>query len=114
MGRGQTPDGTQHLLGQAKCDADQVRYDVRTYVAEHVHDSEAVLVVDETGDVKKGTDTVGAQRQSIGTPDRIEKVQVAVYPVSPTAAGRRRGGLGTVRSAFLGRRPRPLPRRRTQ
>lgn len=49
-----TPDGMQHLLGRAKWDADQVR------------DDEAVLVVDETGDVKKGTDTVGVQRQYTG------------------------------------------------
>lgn len=53
-----TPDGMQHLLGRAKWDADQVRDDVRAYVVEHLHDDEAVLVVDETGDVKKGTDTV--------------------------------------------------------
>lgn len=114
MGRGQTRDGTQHLLGRAKCDADHVRDDVRAYVAEHVHDAEAVLVVDETGDVKKGTDTVGAQRQYTGTPGRIENPLVAVYPVSPAAAGRRRGEPGILRSAFLDHRPRLLPRRRTQ
>jgi SRSO17 transposase len=50
-----TPDGMQHLLGRAKWDADQVRDDVSDYVVEHLHDDEAVLVVDETGDVKKGT-----------------------------------------------------------
>lgn len=54
-------------------------------MVEHLHDDEAVLVVDETGDVKRGTDTVGAQRH-IGTPGRIENVQVAVYLVY---AGRR-------------------------
>ncbi|QJS99064.1 hypothetical protein G9272_00865 [Streptomyces asoensis] len=48
-----TPDGMQHLLGRAKCDADQVRDEVGDYVVEHLHDDEAVLVVDETGDVKK-------------------------------------------------------------
>src|SRR5271169_6879103 len=53
-----TPDGMQHLLGRAKWDADQVRDDVSDYVVEHLHDDEAVLVVDETGDVKKGTNTV--------------------------------------------------------
>ncbi len=49
-----TPDGMQHLLGRAKWDADRVRDDVRGYVVEHLHDDQAVLVVDETGDVKKG------------------------------------------------------------
>jgi SRSO17 transposase len=76
-----TPDGMQHLLGRAKWDADQVRDDVGDYVVEHLHDDEAVLVVDETGDVKKGTDTVGVQRQYTGTAGRIENAQVAVYLV---------------------------------
>ena len=37
------------------------------------------LVLDETGDVKKGTRAVGAQRQYTGTTGRIENAQVAVY-----------------------------------
>jgi SRSO17 transposase len=48
-----TPDGMQHLLARAKWDADGVRDDVRGYVAEHLGDPRAVLVVDETGDLKK-------------------------------------------------------------
>ena len=76
-----TPDGMQHLLGRAKWDADQVRDDVCGYVVEHLHDDRAVLVVDETGDVKKGTGTVGVQRQYTGTAGRIENSQVAVYLV---------------------------------
>ncbi|MEU1183656.1 IS701 family transposase [Streptomyces sp. NPDC005820] len=81
-----TPDGMQHLLGRAKWEADQVRDDVREYVVEHLHDDHAVLVVDETGDVKKGMRTVGVQRQYTGTAGRIENAQVAVYLVY---AGRR-------------------------
>ncbi|MFF1570589.1 IS701 family transposase [Streptomyces sp. NPDC058293] len=81
-----TPDGMQHLLGRAKWEADQVRDDLRDYVVEHLHDDQAVLVVDETGDVKKGTGTVGVQRQYTGTAGRIENAQVAVYLVY---AGRR-------------------------
>jgi hypothetical protein len=50
-------------------------------VVEHLHDDQAVLVVDETGDVKKGTGTVGIQRQYTGTAGRIENAQVAVYLV---------------------------------
>lgn len=76
-----TPDGMQHLLGRAKWDADQVRDDLCGYVLEHLADDQAVLVVDETGDVKKGTDTVGVQRQYTGTAGRIENSQVAVYLV---------------------------------
>lgn len=76
-----TPDGMQHLLNRAKWDADAVRDDLRGYVVEHLHDDHAVLVVDETGDVKKGTRTVGVQRQYTGTDGRIENSQVAVYLV---------------------------------
>jgi SRSO17 transposase len=50
-----TPDGMQHLLARAVWDADAVRDDVRGYVVEHLGDPDAVLVVDETGDLKKGT-----------------------------------------------------------
>jgi len=50
-----TPDGMQHLLSRARWDADGVRDDVRSYVVEQLGDPGAVLVVDETGDVKKGT-----------------------------------------------------------
>jgi SRSO17 transposase len=50
-----SPDGMQHLLTRANWDADGVRDDVRGYVAEHLGDPGAVLVVDETGDVKKGS-----------------------------------------------------------
>jgi SRSO17 transposase len=76
-----SPDGMQHLLGRARWDADRVRDDVREYVLEHLRDEDAVLVVDETGDVKKGTHTVGVQRQYTGTASRIENAQVAVYLV---------------------------------
>jgi SRSO17 transposase len=74
-----TPDGMQHLLARAKWDAGGVRDDVRSYVVEHLGDPDAVLVADETGDVKKGTATPGVQRQYTGTAGRIENAQVAVY-----------------------------------
>src|SRR5690349_7078279 len=74
-----TPDGLQHLLARAKWDADEVRDDLRDYVIDAFGDSGAVLVFDETGDVKKGTQTVGVQRQYTGTAGRIENSQVAVY-----------------------------------
>lgn len=78
--RGQaTPDALQHLLGRAKWDADGVRDDLRGYVVDHFGDRDAILVVDETGDVKKGTHSVGVQRQYTGTAGRIENAQVAVY-----------------------------------
>jgi SRSO17 transposase len=57
----------------------RVRDDLRGYVSEQLGDPDAVLVVDETGDLKKGTATSGVQRQYTGTAGRIENAQVAVY-----------------------------------
>jgi SRSO17 transposase len=76
-----SPDGMQHLLSRARWDADGVR----DYVIEHLGDQGAVLVVDETGDMKKGSRTVGVQRQYTGTAGRIENAQVAVYLTYATA-----------------------------
>jgi SRSO17 transposase len=74
-----TPDGLQHLLARARWDADAVRDDLRDYVVDAFGDRCAILVVDETGDVKKGVHSVGVQRQYSGTAGRIENSQVAVY-----------------------------------
>src|SRR3954468_16675856 len=49
-----TPDGMQHLLARADWDADQVRDDLQAYVVEQLGDAQAVLVLDETGFLKKG------------------------------------------------------------
>src|SRR4029077_14182019 len=64
---------------RAKWDADGVRDDLRDYVIDAFGDTGAVLVVDETGDVKKGVATVGVQRQYTGTAGRTETAQIAVY-----------------------------------
>lgn len=82
-----TPDGMQHLLARAVWDADAVRDDLRDYVVDQLADPDAVLVIDETGDVKKGTATVGVQRQYTGTAGRIENAQVGVYLVYAGAGG---------------------------
>src|SRR3954464_9824408 len=74
-----TPDGMQHLLARADWDADAVRDDLRAYVVEHLGDPAAVLIVDETGFVKKGVKSVGVQRQYSGTAGRIENCQIGVF-----------------------------------
>ncbi|OPX06385.1 hypothetical protein B1964_28625 [Gordonia sp. i37] len=60
---------------------------MRGYVTTAFADDHAVLVVDETGDLKKGTSTVGVQRQYTGTAGRIENSQVAVYLTYAAARG---------------------------
>src|SRR5215831_1490217 len=82
-----SPGGMQHLLGRARWDADGVRDDLRNYLIGHLGDPGAVLVVDETGDVKKGTATAGTQRQYTGTAGRTENAQVAVYLTYAAPAG---------------------------
>jgi SRSO17 transposase len=72
------PDGMRHLLRKAVWDDALVRDDLRGFVTEGLGDADAVLVVDETGDVKKGVHTVGVQRRYTGTAGRIENARVAV------------------------------------
>src|SRR5215211_4801934 len=72
-----TPDGMQHLLAGAVWDHDAVRDDIRDYFVEHLADPAGVLVVDETGDLKKGASTVGVQRQYTGTAGKVDNAQVA-------------------------------------
>jgi SRSO17 transposase len=82
-----TPDGMQRLLATADWDADQVRDDLRAYVVEHLGEGEGVLVVDETGFLKKGTKSAGVQRQYSGTAGRIENCQIGVFLAYASAQG---------------------------
>ena len=54
---------------------------------EHLGGADAVLVVDETGDVKKGTASAGVQRQYSGTAGRVKNCQVAVFLSYAAPAG---------------------------
>jgi SRSO17 transposase len=74
-----TPDGVQHLLARADWDADAVRDDLRAYVAEHLGHPGGVLIVDESGFLKKGAKSAGVQRQYSGAAGRIENCQVGVF-----------------------------------
>jgi len=74
-----TPDGVQRLLRTACWDAEAVRDDLRAYVIEHLGDPDAVLVIDETGFLKKGRKSVGVARQYSGTAGRIENGQIGVF-----------------------------------
>ena len=84
----QTPYALQNLLGRAQWDADAVRDDLRDYVREHLGDPSGVLVLDETGFVKKGEHSAGVQRQYSGTAGRIENCQIGVFLVYAAPRGR--------------------------
>jgi SRSO17 transposase len=73
------PQGVQRLLNAADWDVDAVRDDLRAYVVEHLGEPDGVLVIDETGFLKKGTKSVGVQRQYCGTAGRIENCQIGVF-----------------------------------
>ena len=73
------PQGVQRLLNAASWDADGVRDDLREYVSEQLGDTGAVLVIDETDFLKKGSKSVGVQRQYSGTAGRIENCQIGVF-----------------------------------
>jgi SRSO17 transposase len=74
-----TPYGIQHLLGRANWDAEALRDDLREYVIEHLADAQSVLIVDETGFIKKGDKSVGVKRQYTGTVGKRENCQVGVF-----------------------------------
>ncbi len=82
------PAGLQHLLNRARWDADEVRDDLQEYVAERLGEPEGVLIIDETGFLKKGTASAGVQRQYSGTAGRTENCQVAVFAAYASSRGR--------------------------
>jgi SRSO17 transposase len=83
-----TPDKMQRLLNRASWDAGGVRDDVRGYVIRHLGDAGGVLVVDETGFVKKGARSAGVQRQYSGTAGRVENCQLGVFVAYASPKGR--------------------------
>lgn len=74
-----TPYGMQQFLYRGDWSADSVRDAVRGYVAEHLGDRQGVLVIDETGFVKKGKHSAGVARQYSGTAGRVENCQIGVF-----------------------------------
>jgi SRSO17 transposase len=82
-----TPDGMQRLLSTAKWDQDGMRDDIRWYAAETLGREQSVLVIDETGFVKKGNKSAGVKRQYSGTAGRIENCQIGVFLVYTTPQG---------------------------
>jgi SRSO17 transposase len=83
-----TPDGMQRLLSTADWDPDLVRDDLRGYVVEHLGDPGGVLVADETGFLKKGTTSVGVQRQYSGTAGKVDNCQLGVFLAYASSRGR--------------------------
>ncbi|WP_042388543.1 IS701 family transposase [Streptacidiphilus melanogenes] len=82
-----TPDGFQRLLNSSRWDADALRDDVRTYVAQQLGPG-GVLILDDTGFIKKGTTSAGVGRQYTGTSGKIDNCQIGVFAAYATPLGR--------------------------
>lgn len=83
-----SPDRMQRLLGNARWDPRGMRGDLREYVFSELGDDSGVLIVDETGFIKKGTGSAGVQRQYSGTAGRVENCQLGVFLAYASARGR--------------------------
>jgi SRSO17 transposase len=83
-----SPDRMQRLLNNARWDARELRVDLRAYVVENLGHRDAVLIVDETGFIKKGTKSAGVQRQYSGTAGRVENCQLGVFLAYASPLGR--------------------------
>ncbi|WP_327034868.1 IS701 family transposase [Micromonospora ureilytica] len=83
-----TPDRMQRLLNRSAWDPDAVRDDLFAYVAEHIGHDDGVLIVDETGFLKKGIKSAGVQRQYSGTARRTENCQLGVFLAYASPGGR--------------------------
>jgi SRSO17 transposase len=86
-GGDQTPDCIQRLLSKAKWDAGLVRDDLQRYVMDHLAESQAILIVDETGFPKQGDKSAGVQVQYCGTTGHVENCQVGVFIASTSTKG---------------------------
>ncbi len=82
------PYSIQHFLNRARWDANVVRDDVREYVVDKLGHEDGVLVMDETGFLKKGTHSAGVSRQYSGTAGRIENCQIGVFLGYASRSGR--------------------------
>lgn len=82
-----TPYSIQYFLDRAAWDAQELCDVLREYVSEKIGDADGMLVIDETGFLKKGKKSVGVQRQSSGTAGRIENCQIGVFLTYTTRAG---------------------------
>jgi SRSO17 transposase len=74
-----TPDGFEHLLGHALWSPEAVRDELHTYVIQHLGDPGGMLVLDETGFLKKGQHLAAVARQYSGTTGRMANGQIGVF-----------------------------------
>ena len=74
-----TPYGVQYLLARAAWAADAVRDELRVYIRQHLSDPHGVMVINETGFLKKSRHSAGVARQYSGTAGKVENCQIGVF-----------------------------------
>ena len=97
------PYAIQHLLDRAKWDCDGVRDELRASILERLSTSNSVVIIDETGFLKKGIKSVGVQRQYSGTAGRMENCQIGVFRGCRQLAWTHLAGSRTVSAEELDR-----------
>ncbi len=98
-------------MNSARWDADEVRDDLREYALEHLADEETgLLIVDETGFLKKGEKSVGVARQYTGTAGDTVNCQVGVF----LAYASEKGAAFVDRALYLPRAWTNAPARRAE
>jgi SRSO17 transposase len=83
-----TPDGLQRLLNSSAWDPDLLRDELRAYVAERLGEAGGVLILDDTGFVKKGRTSAGVSRQYTGTSGKVDNCQIGVFAAYASSKGR--------------------------
>ncbi|MCT9007118.1 IS701 family transposase [Streptomyces rhizosphaerihabitans] len=83
-----TPDRLQRLLNGARWNVDELRDDLQHYVTERLGEPDGILILDDTGFLKKGTTSAGVQRRYSGTAGRTENCQIGVFAAYATTRGR--------------------------
>lgn len=101
-----SPDGCQHLLNRARWSADDVRDQVRAYAVEALASPDGVLVVvDETGFVKKGLRSAGVQRGVLGHRGQDRELPTGRFPRLCRSLGPSDDRSGVVSAGIVDRRP---------
>ena len=90
-----TPVNLQHFIARAEWSADAVREDLQSYIIENLGQPDGVLIIDETGFLKKGTKSAGVKRQYSGTAGRIENCQIGVFLAYRSESRGRRASPGS-------------------
>ena len=103
-----TPNGMQRLLSTTDWDPDLVRDDLQRYVVRYLGDPGGVLIIDETGFLKKGTRSAGVARQYSGTAGRIENCQIGVFLTYAHRGGANVPGPRVVPAQGMDRGPGPV------